>query len=152
MLNANLDIFVTPDLAFFAPIDAVGSYVDEHFCVWNGLIGSMPAHLILANVIEWVVNLVSSRGDMYDMERSICQLYGGPDNVKNWKIRAEPSLLLTGPCSLGLAVNNALGNDPLAKFDTGLIKRSGYNQKHTNSVIDDLVGDVMILVVRFLLW
>lgn len=72
MLNPNLDSFITPDLAFFAPIDAVGSYADGDFCVWNGLLGSAPAHPILTNDIEWIVNLVSARGDMYDMERSVC--------------------------------------------------------------------------------
>lgn len=36
--------------------------------------------------------------------------------TKSWKVRAEPSLLLTGPCALGLALNRALGNEPLARF------------------------------------
>jgi hypothetical protein len=60
---------MSPDLAFFAPMDAVGAYADEQFCLWNGLLGSAPAHPALTNVIEWMVNLVSNRGDMYDMER-----------------------------------------------------------------------------------
>ena len=151
MLNANLDSFITPDLAFFAPIDAVGSYADEHFCVWNGLLGSAPAHPILTSVIEWMVNLVSNRGDMYDMERAVCQFSGGKHNVENWKLRAEPSLLLSGPCALGLAVNNVMGNEPLAKFNAGLIKRNGSKQKHAMSNnSNDLIGDVMILVVSCL--
>lgn len=69
MLDSNLDTFMSPDLAFFAPMDAVGAYADEQFCLWNGLLGSAPAHPALTNVIEWMVNLVSNRGDMYDMER-----------------------------------------------------------------------------------
>ena len=69
MLDTNLETFLTPDLAFFAPLDAVGCFADEQFCLWNGLIGSAPAHPALANVIEWMVNLVSKRGDIYDMER-----------------------------------------------------------------------------------
>ena len=149
MLNANLDSFITPDLAFFAPIDAVGSYADEHFCVWNGLLGSAPAHPILTSVIEWMVNLVSNRGDMYDMERAVCQFSGGKHKVENWKLRAEPSLMLSGPCALGLAVNNAMGNEPLSRFNAGLIKRNGFKQRHTklDIISNDLIGDVMILVV-----
>lgn len=141
MLNANLDSFITPDLAFFAPIDAVGSYADEQFCVWNGLIGSAPTHPILTNVIEWTVNLVSSRGDMYDMERAACRFSKGKHNIENWKLRAEPSLMLSGPCSLGLSVNMALENEPLAKFNTGL------QHSETNTASRDMIGDVMILVV-----
>lgn len=151
MLDTNLDSFIASDLAFFAPVDAVGSYADEHFCVWNGFLGSAPAHPILTNVIEWMVNLVSNRGDMYDMERAVCN-FSGMDKIENWKVRAEPSLLLSGPCALGLAVNNALGNEPLSKFRTGLIRRVGFNKReHTPaaSVNNDLVGDIMILVVRF---
>jgi hypothetical protein len=33
MLNTNLDTLLTPDLAFFAPLDAVGSFADEKFCL-----------------------------------------------------------------------------------------------------------------------
>ena len=146
MLNANLDSFITPELAFFAPIDAVGSYADEHFCVWNGLLGSAPAHPILTNVIEWMVNLVPGRGDMYDMERAVCQFSRGKNRIENWKLRAEPSLMLSGPCALGLAVNNALGNEPLAKFNAGLIQRDGFNQKNAKTADKDLIGDVMILI------
>jgi len=147
MLDANLDSFITSNLAFFAPIDAVGSYADEQFCIWNGLIGSAPAHPILTNVIEWMVNLVSSRGDIYDMERLVCQFSGGKDRIENWKLRTEPSLMLSGPCALGLAINNALGNQPLAKFDSGLIKQNHFNQRQSTAVDKDLIGDVMVLEV-----
>lgn len=151
MLNTNLDFFIDPDLAFFTPLDAVGSYADEHFCVWNGLLGSAPAHPVLTNVIEWMVNIVSNRADMYDMERALCR-FSGVDKIENWKIRAEPGLLLSGPCALGIALNNALGNEPLSKFHTGLLKRNAFNQKKSLLVNGDVIGDVMILVVRFILY
>ena len=146
MLNTNLDTFVTPDLAFFAPLDAVGSFADEQFCVWNGMIGSAPAHPVLTNVIEWMVNLVSSRGDMYDIERMVCR-FSGMDKIENWKVRAEPSLMLTGPCALGLAVNNALGNEPLAKLRPGLLKQKRTNDDEIQSSNQDAIGNVMILLV-----
>lgn len=146
MLETNLDAFVSPDLAFFAPLDAVGNYADEPFCVWNGLIGSAPAHPALTNVIEWMVNLVSSRGDVYDLERAVCR-FSGIDKVENWKVRAEPSLLLSGPCALGLAVNNAIGNEPLSKFRAGLLKRKWFNEKNIKDLDSDAIGNVLFLVV-----
>jgi hypothetical protein len=146
MLNTNLDTFLTPDLAFVAPLDAVGSFADEQFCLWNGILGSAPAHPILAKVIEWMVNLVSNRADMYDMERTVCQL-SGVDHIENWKVRTEPLLMLSGPCALGLALNNAVGNEPLAKFTPGLLTRDGYNRKKLNGLDSDAIGNVMILSV-----
>jgi hypothetical protein len=148
MLDANLDQFITPDLAFFAPIDSVGVYADESFCLWNGLIGSAPAHPALANAIEWMVNLVSSRGDLYDIERAVCEVTG-IDKMENWKVRAEPGLILSGPCALGLATNNALGKESLSKFVPGLMRLSSTTSAPGNAhrESDDVIGDVMILVV-----
>ena len=149
MLDANLDQFITPDLAFFVPIDSVGGYADQNFCLWNGLVGAAPAHPVLANAIEWMVNLVSSRGDLYDMERAVCEV-SGMDSMENWKIRAEPGLMLSGPCALGVAANRALGKDPLSKFVPDLTKQSSTvdaaaSNRHLES--DDAIGDVMIMVV-----
>jgi len=146
MLNTNLDTFITPDLAFFSPLDAVGTFADEQYCLWNGLLGSAPAHPALANVIEWMVNLVSNRGDMYDMEQTVCS-FSGVDKLENWKIRAEPGLMLSGPCALGLAVNNALGNEPLSKFTSGLLTHKGYNTRKREDLNSDAIGNIMILAV-----
>ena len=149
MLNTNLDGFVTQDLAFFAPLDAVGGYADESFCMWNGFLGSAPAHPILTNVIEWMVNLVSIRADIYDLERAVCN-FSDMDKLENWKVRAEPGLMLSGPCALGVAANTALGNEPLSKFDVGLLKQNRYDQRNTQEALNDAIGNVMILVVRFI--
>jgi len=148
MLETNLDTFLTEDLSFFIPLDAVGSYADEQFCAWNGLIGSAPAHPILTKAIEWMANHASNRADMYDMERSICHLSGKEAGMENWKIRAEPLLLLTGPCALGVAINAALGREPLAKLEPGVLKRSafgGTNSDETTGYYDD-IGDVLFLL------
>jgi hypothetical protein len=149
MLDANLEKFITPDLAFFSPLDSVAGYADENFCLWNGLIGSAPTHPILANVIEWMVNLVSSRGDLYDIERTVCEVTG-VDKLENWKIRAEPGLMISGPCALGIAANNALGKGPLSKFVPGLTKQYSMANSASRPVHrenDDVVGDVMIMIV-----
>lgn len=135
-----------PDLAFFAPLDAVGNFADEQFCLWNGLLGSAPAHPVLANVIEWMVNLVTNRGDIYDMEQQICK-FSGVDKLENWKLRMEPGLMLSGPCALGLALNNALGNEPLAKLSPGLLTSQGYNNKNIPNLNRDAIGNVIILLV-----
>ena len=144
MLNGNLDNFISPDLSFFAPIDAVGAFADEQFCIWNGLLGSAPAHPVLKNVIEWMVNLVSKRGDLYDIERGVCHL-AGYDSLESWKIRAEPGLVLSGPCALGLALNTALGNEPLERIRTGLLRWNDGAAK--DLVAKNSVGNVMILLV-----
>ena len=44
MMDTTLDSFVTPTMGFFVPRDAVGAQIGENFCLWNGLIGSAPAH------------------------------------------------------------------------------------------------------------
>jgi len=145
MLNTNLDNFITPDLGFFAQLDAIGNFADEPFCLWNGMLGAAPAHPVLTNVIEWTANLVTRRGDMYDMERAVCRR-AGAGGIENWKVRAEPLLLLSGPCALGLAANGALGNEPLARFEVGLLKREGFNAKNVEGVDGDAVGDVLLLL------
>ena len=147
MLNANLDDFVAPDLAFFAPIDAVGNFADEPFCLWNGLLGAAPAHPALARVIEWMLDLVARRGDLYDMERAVCRRAGPGRPVESWKVRAEPGLLLGGPCALGLALNAALGNAPLARFRPGLLWRRGYNGRGISGVDEEAIGNVLLLMV-----
>ena len=144
MLNGNLDNFISPDLGFFAPIDAVGAFADEQFCIWNGLLGSAPAHPVLKNVIEWMVNLVSKRGDLYDIERGVCHL-SGYDGLESWKIRAEPGLVLSGPCALGLGLNIALGNEPLQRIRTGLLSWNDGTAKDLE--LKNSVGNVMILLV-----
>jgi len=68
--------------------------------------------------------------------------------MENWKIRAEPLLLLTGPCALGVAINAALGREPLAKLEPGVLKRSafgGTNSDETTGYYDD-IGDVLFLL------
>ena len=53
--------------------------------------------------------------------------------------------MLSGPCALGLAVNNALGNEPLTKFTPGLLTR--FNGKNIEGLNSDAIGNVMILAV-----
>lgn len=127
LLDSTLDSFVTPELSFFVPRDAVGEELDERFCLWNGFMGSSPGHPFLVRAVERSLNLIEGRADILDIEKELCQI-NGPE-FENWKSRFIPSLMLTGPCALGVAINEALERNSLTKFDLGLMKASnnGYN-------------------------
>jgi hypothetical protein len=142
LLDASLDDFVSPSLSFFAPRDVVCEYADESFCLWNGIIGSAPGHPVMIRAVERLVNLILQRADLYDMERDVCRRVGR--TMETWKVRSEPLLLASGPCALGVALNDVLGRDSLAKIDIGWIPSDaiqyGNNDAHDH-------GDALILVV-----
>jgi mannosyltransferase OCH1-like enzyme len=135
LLEANLDTFVTPNLSFFAPRDSVVEYADEAFCLWNGIIGSEPGHPFLVRAVERLVNLIIHRADFYDLERDLCRRNG--NTMENWKVRAEPHLFLSGPCALGISMNEVLNRTSLDRIDIGSYPDSGH-------------GGTLILVVRLL--
>jgi hypothetical protein len=141
MLDTTLDTFITPSMSFFAPRDVVGDYAGEPFCLWNGLIGAAPGHPFIVRAVERLVNLILERSDLYDMERDVCRRVDEP--VETWKIRAEPLLLFSGPCALGVAANEARGRPSLEAFDTGWLGLEdlgfGGKQDHGDALI--LVGD-----------
>jgi mannosyltransferase OCH1-like enzyme len=141
MLDTTLDTFITPSMSFFAPRDVVGEYAGEPFCLWNGLIGAAPGHPFIVRAVERLVNLILERSDLYDMERDICRRTDEP--VETWKIRAEPLLLFSGPCALGVAANEALNRPSLASFDTGWLglDNLGYGGKQDHGDALILVGD-----------
>ncbi len=135
LLDTSLDTFITPTLTFFAPRDSVAEYADGQFCLWNGIIGAAPGHKIIVRAVESVVNLILNRADLFDLEKDVAQSVGKETEV--WKLRHDsvPLLQLSGPCRLGIAANEMLGNKPLAQFDVGW-------QNSMNGM-----GDVMILMV-----
>ena len=135
LLDASLDTFVTPTMSFFAPRDAVAEYADGQYCLWNGLIGAAPGHQIIVRAVERLVNLILNRADILDLEKDVAQKAG--IETETWKIRAVQELLLSGPCALGIATNEVLGKDPVARFDVGWV----------NSTTD--IGDSMILMVSY---
>lgn len=145
LLDASLDDFVSPSLSFFAPRDVVCEYADEPFCLWNGVIGSAPGHPFMIRAVERLINLILQRADLYDMERDVCRRVGR--TMETWKVRSEPLLLASGPCALGVAVNDVIGRGSLAKIDIGWIPadviRYGNNDAHDH-------GDALILVVSSL--
>jgi hypothetical protein len=136
LLDSALDSFITPNLSFFAPRDIVGEYADEPFCLWNGLLGSAPGHPFLVKTVERLINLISRRADLYDMEQDVCIRQGR--SMEIWKVRAEPLLLLSGPCALGMAVNDVLERPSVERFDIGWLPQ-------VDPIID--YGDALVLVV-----
>ena len=106
-LEADLDNFITDDLAFFIPRDVPLDYwPNSNYCLWNGLMGSAPGHPIIAKAIEDILWNVENRCDYNDVERNLCSQ---DINAHIWKLRSLPILILTGPCALGMSVNSALG-------------------------------------------
>uniref|UniRef100_A0A7S4NHU3 Alpha 1,4-glycosyltransferase domain-containing protein n=1 Tax=Odontella aurita TaxID=265563 RepID=A0A7S4NHU3_9STRA len=154
-LNANLDEVVSPTTSFFVPRDRVAEYAaNGTYCLWNGFLGASSGHPFLVRAVERTLNLILERADLFDMERETCRSLrategrgggagdaGVQGTMEDWKVRAEPGLLLSGPCALGVAVNEALGNDPLAAFDVGWLETASVLQtRHYD------VGDALILV------
>jgi Glycosyltransferase sugar-binding region containing DXD motif len=110
-LEADLDNFITDDLSFFIPRDVPLDYwPDSNYCLWNGLMGSSPGNPILAKAVEDILFTIQNRYDYNDIERKLCY---HDINAHIWKLRSLPILILTGPCSLGMSVNSAIGQHDL---------------------------------------
>ena len=153
LLETNLDQFISPSLSFFAPRDVVAEFAGEPFCLWNGLIGASPGHPFIVRAVERLVNLILDRADVFDMERDLCrgdrhghgQRLPLPNHgffLDMWKVRLQTLLLLSGPCGLGVAVNEALGKSSLEKIDTGWM---GLDDLEFGGKRDH--GDALIMVV-----
>jgi hypothetical protein len=84
---------------------------------WNGLIGGAPGHPVFVRAVERLVNFIRDRADIYDMEQETCRRVGS--NMAVWKVRAQPLLFLSGPCGLGVSVNEALDLPSLATIRLG---------------------------------
>ena len=140
LLETNLDQFITSSLSFFAPRDVVAEFAGEPFCLWNGLIGAAPGHPFIIRAVERLVNLILERADVFDLERDLCR--GGKGSLEMWKVRLQTLLLLSGPCGLGVSVNEVLGKSSMQKIDTGWI---GLDELEYGGKKDH--GDALIMVV-----
>ena len=136
LLDVSLDSFITPTMSFFVPRDAVAAYANGEYCLWNGVIGAAPGHPIVIRAVERLVNLILNRADLLDLEKEVAEKSG--INTETWKVRAIQELLLSGPCALGIAANEVLGRDPVARFDVGWLNE--------NKSKNQDMGDVLILM------
>jgi len=138
LLNTNLDSFINPSMSFFAPLDTVGAFADASYCLWNGVMGAAPGHPFLIRAVERTLGLIRKKADLLDMEREVC-LRNGRD-TELWKMRLEPLLLLSGPCALGISINEVLGINSLTPFEPGLIQSEYYEKLQG-------FGDTVVLLV-----
>ena len=140
LLETNLDHFIRPGLTFFVPRDVVAEYADEAFCLWNGLVGAVPGHPIIVRAVERLVNLILERADIQDMERQICRK---DKDTEVWKIHGHPVLFLSGPCGLGIAMNEVLGRSSLRSIQTGWTSLVGSTE--SGDKMD--YGDALIMIL-----
>lgn len=147
LLETNLDAFVTPSMSFFVPRDIVGDFASNgSFCMWNGLMGSAPGHPIMVRAVEMLLTNIFNRADYFDVERNLCGASGKATEF--WKSRILPILSLSGPCMLGVAVNEVLG-----KRNTLSLHKTGWVDLHTlPPSVRSQVGDVLLLSVSFHLY
>lgn len=138
-LETSLDDFISPSMSFFASRDVPCEYAGEAYCLWNGFIGASPGNPIIVRAVERLINLIEERSDMYDMERESCRRSGSEMQV--WKVRAQPLLFLSGPCALGVAMNEALHRAPLGSLSFGWI---GLEPFEFGGRLDN--GDVLVLI------
>ena len=144
-LEINLATFLTPNLSFFVPRETIRDLAGKDYCLWNGLLGAAPGHPIIAKAIERMLELISTKADYYDVERRTCIASGNSASV--WKLRSLPTLLLSGPCALGMAVNEAIGKeDLLANFEPGWLAPLPESVTRGREI-----GDALILLVSLFL-
>jgi len=124
LLEGNLDTLIPPSLGFLAPLDTPGEENDERICLWNGFMASAPGHPFVVRAAERTINHILDRADMFDMEREVC-LGGKTNDVECWKMRVERGLVMSGPCALGISVNEALGQPSLKGYDLGWMPSPG---------------------------
>jgi len=124
LLEGNLDTLIPPSLGFLAPLDTPGEENDERICLWNGFMASAPGHPFVVRAAERTINHILDRADMFDMEREVC-LRGKTGDVEPWKMRVERGLIMSGPCALGISVNEALGQPSLEGYDLGWMPSPG---------------------------
>jgi hypothetical protein len=142
LLEANLNFLLTTQMSFFVPRETIRDLAGDDYCLWNGLIGAAPGHPIIAKAVERLLASISNRADYLDVEQYACHLGGRKTPV--WKLRALPTLILSGPCALGMATNEVLGRDILSKFEPGWLSPV---QKSSEQGL--AMGDMLILMVSF---
>mmetsp|Transcript_23502 Transcript_23502/g.31134 ORF Transcript_23502/g.31134 Transcript_23502/m.31134 type:complete len:485 (-) Transcript_23502:729-2183(-) len=115
LLEANLDAVISADAGFIVPVDQPGIEANHRICLWNGLIAVAPGHPFLAKVIEVVVNNIRNRFTSVDYDNLLC-----PEPELSVLHRYD-MLFTAGPCILGYAINEILGNRPHKPFEAGEI-------------------------------
>lgn len=128
LCEADLDIAIDDNVGFLVPVD-----VDR--CLWNGFMASVPGHPFLAAAIEGAVNNIRNRLTTVDIMNNLCH-----DSKLDSFLMNHEDLYLTGPCLLGIEVNNVLGRP----FESSFSQEEDYDKLVENSPVD-IPGRVVIL-------
>jgi hypothetical protein len=140
---SNLDDVIKNDTGFMVPLDLQQfSPYNSTLCLWNGLMAASPGHPYLAQVIENVVNGVRNRYNLVDFAHMVsCPFQTDPKEMF-----AVAYLYATGPCMLGLSVNQVLGRHEQETFDLGETPGGRNNDIPGKSIFLDAVINKVCIV------
>jgi hypothetical protein len=113
LMASLLDDVIQDDTGFVVPLDKQ-PFMSENvtLCLWNGFMAVSPGHPFVAKVIENVVNAVRNRFNYLDYAQMVtCPFQASEDQMNKWAL-----LFATGPCMLGLSVNQVLGRHEQTTF------------------------------------
>jgi hypothetical protein len=138
LMVSKLDDWITNNTGFVVPVDKPQKFVRKidsqeiAVCLWKGFMAAYPGHVYLAKVIENVVNGVRNRyNDVDHAHMATCplQIYDG-------RMVNSATLFATGPCMLGLTVNQVLGRHEQAAFEVGEVEEE---KTHGKTVFLDIL-------------
>jgi hypothetical protein len=121
LMVSRLDELIMNNTGFAVPLDRFQPFFRPSdnrtisLCLWNGFMASSPGHPFLAKVIEHVVNGVRNRFNEVDH----VHMAGCPMQIREAEMYRSATLYATGPCILGLAVNQVLGRHEQKAFELG---------------------------------
>jgi hypothetical protein len=116
LVVSKLDALITDDVGFVIPLDLQRfPPSDGALCLWNGFMAASPGHPYLAKAIENVVNAVRNRYNYVDFAHMVTC----PFKARETEVTRVVSLLATGPCMLGLTVNQVLGRHEQTPLEMG---------------------------------
>jgi hypothetical protein len=102
LLEVNLEVLLVSGVSFFAARED-----DMEHCLWTGLVGASPGHVILVKEAEEFLTRLSTKGSYFDIDRSLCTALG--PSAELWKARVHVDETTIDSCALGRAVHTALG-------------------------------------------
>jgi Glycosyltransferase sugar-binding region containing DXD motif len=117
LMASQLDDLIMNNTGFVVALDKLRfSPSNGALCLWNGLLAASPGHPYLAKTIENIVNVVRNRYNQVDLAHMVsCPLR----TTNDLEMTTYAVLLATGPCMLGLSVNQASGRHEQSYFEVG---------------------------------
>jgi hypothetical protein len=151
-MTRKLDDVIDHDTGFLIPLDKQPfSNENKTLCLWNGFMAVSPGHPFMAKVVENVVNAVRNRYTYVDYAKMVsCPFQSSESEMKQWVF-----LFATGPCMLGLTVNQVLGRHEQTTFLLGELQgntdvpgKSVFMETLRNKVCHNVVNRARKVVAR----